>query len=49
MVLTRTEGTRRLPKAVERSDHWVGYFDGGSAKKKGTGGWLVFDEKGVLL
>ena len=33
LVLTRTKGTQKLPKAVELASHWMGYFDGGSAKK----------------
>lgn len=37
-----------LPEGVEAHDSYLAYFDGGSANKLGTIGYVVYNEKGEL-
>jgi hypothetical protein len=38
-----------LPKRVATGPHATAFFDGGAAKKLGTGGYIVFDAGGCCL
>ena len=35
--------SRPLPHKVQRAPHLTAFFDGGAARKLGTGGYKVFD------
>ena len=38
--------TRPLPAKLHKAPHYVAFFDGGSAQKLGTGGFVVFGLEG---
>ena len=46
VVIKRPATTRKLPATLEEQPHWTMFFDGGSASRLGTGGWLLFNPGG---
>jgi PAS domain-containing protein len=47
--ITYPDTSRPLPTRVASSPHVTAFFDGGAAKKLGTGGFVVFEPGGTCL